>query len=162
MRTHSLKGARQTRSADSAQHAALLPLSAHPCSCFDSFEQNSQLYGECTALGLAPSCEQSAVRALVTMRKRMTAALDAWNGPGQQQGEKDEAQGAAGKESAQPAHHGRAAMRDIETTFYSMVNALVVADAERYYREMFRGRVSSWNIRDTHMVGSGGRWGVVP
>lgn len=25
-------------------------------------------------------------------------------------------------------------------------------NAEEYYRTMFRGRVSSWNLRDTHMV----------
>ncbi len=28
----------------------------------------------------------------------------------------------------------------------------MVASAERYYREMFLGRVSSWNLRDTHMA----------
>jgi erythromycin esterase-like protein len=27
-----------------------------------------------------------------------------------------------------------------------------VLDAERYYRSMFRGRASSWNLRDTHMA----------
>ena len=27
-----------------------------------------------------------------------------------------------------------------------------MANAERYYREMFRGRTSSWNLRDTHMA----------
>jgi erythromycin esterase-like protein len=27
-----------------------------------------------------------------------------------------------------------------------------VINAEEYYREMFRGRVSSWNLRDRHMV----------
>jgi erythromycin esterase-like protein len=31
-------------------------------------------------------------------------------------------------------------------------NARVVKDAEEYYRSMFRGRQSSWNLRDTHMV----------
>lgn len=31
-------------------------------------------------------------------------------------------------------------------------NARLVRNAERYYREMYRGRVSSWNLRDTHMV----------
>lgn len=30
-------------------------------------------------------------------------------------------------------------------------NARVVANAERYYRSMFHGRVSSWNLRDQHM-----------
>ncbi|MBM9595732.1 protein-L-isoaspartate(D-aspartate) O-methyltransferase [Roseitranquillus sediminis] len=31
-------------------------------------------------------------------------------------------------------------------------NARLVASAERYYREMFRGRESGWNLRDIHMV----------
>ncbi len=30
-------------------------------------------------------------------------------------------------------------------------NALVVADAERYYRVMYQGSVASWNLRDQHM-----------
>jgi protein-L-isoaspartate(D-aspartate) O-methyltransferase len=30
-------------------------------------------------------------------------------------------------------------------------NARLVANAERYYRSMFRGAVSSWNLRDRHM-----------
>jgi erythromycin esterase-like protein len=35
--------------------------------------------------------------------------------------------------------------------FSAEQNARLVANAERYYRAMFRGRVSSWNLRDTHM-----------
>jgi erythromycin esterase-like protein len=31
-------------------------------------------------------------------------------------------------------------------------NALLVKNAEAYYRSMFHGRVSSWNIRDRHMA----------
>lgn len=31
-------------------------------------------------------------------------------------------------------------------------NATVVRDAERYYRTMFGGRISSWNLRDNHMA----------
>jgi erythromycin esterase-like protein len=30
----------------------------------------------------------------------------------------------------------------------------VVKNAEEYYRSMFRGRVSSWNLRDQHMAGA--------
>ncbi len=36
--------------------------------------------------------------------------------------------------------------------FSALENAEVVRDAERYYRTMFGGRVSSWNLRDTHMA----------
>lgn len=36
--------------------------------------------------------------------------------------------------------------------FSANENAHVVRDAERYYRTMFGGRVSSWNMRDRHMA----------
>ncbi|MEY3487049.1 MAG: hypothetical protein RL075_1054, partial [Pseudomonadota bacterium] len=36
--------------------------------------------------------------------------------------------------------------------FYAQQNARLVRNAEAYYRTMFRGRVSSWNLRDSHMV----------
>ena len=36
--------------------------------------------------------------------------------------------------------------------FAAEINARVVANAERYYRSMFRGRHASWNLRDTHMA----------
>lgn len=36
--------------------------------------------------------------------------------------------------------------------FYAEQNARLVRDAEAYYRAMFRGRHSSWNLRDTHMA----------
>ena len=39
-----------------------------------------------------------------------------------------------------------------EEFFSAEQNARLVANAERYYRSMFRGRVSSWNLRDTHMA----------
>ena len=39
-----------------------------------------------------------------------------------------------------------------EDFFSAEQNARLVANAERYYRSMFHGRVSSWNLRDTHMV----------
>ena len=46
---------------------------------------------------------------------------------------------------------GRIAADDF---FYAEQNALLVKDAEEYYRTMFRGRVSSWNLRDSHMAQS--------
>jgi erythromycin esterase-like protein len=36
--------------------------------------------------------------------------------------------------------------------FAAEQNARLVQNAEHYYRAMFRGRVSSWNLRDTHMA----------
>ena len=39
-----------------------------------------------------------------------------------------------------------------DEAFYSQQNARLVRNAEEYYRTMFRARVSSWNLRDSHMV----------
>jgi len=40
-----------------------------------------------------------------------------------------------------------------EDEFFSAEqNARLVRNAEQYYRSMFRGRVSSWNLRDSHMM----------
>jgi len=39
-----------------------------------------------------------------------------------------------------------------EAFFYAQQNARLVKNAEEYYRTMFRGRVSSWNLRDSHMA----------
>ena len=36
--------------------------------------------------------------------------------------------------------------------FFAEQNARLVKNAEQYYRSMFRGRASSWNLRDRHMV----------
>src|SRR5947208_12664514 len=36
--------------------------------------------------------------------------------------------------------------------FFAEQNARLVKNAEQYYRSMFRGRVSSWNLRDQHMA----------
>lgn len=36
--------------------------------------------------------------------------------------------------------------------FFAEQNARLARSAERYYRTMFSGRISSWNLRDTHMV----------
>ncbi|RPH66182.1 MAG: protein-L-isoaspartate(D-aspartate) O-methyltransferase [Myxococcaceae bacterium] len=43
------------------------------------------------------------------------------------------------------------AARDGERFLDAVQNARVVADAERYYRIMYRGNVDSWNLRDQHM-----------
>jgi len=39
-----------------------------------------------------------------------------------------------------------------DEAFFAEQNARVVKDAEEYYRAMFRGRDSSWNLRDQHML----------
>ena len=42
--------------------------------------------------------------------------------------------------------------RDGEEFFQAEQNARLVRNAEEYYRAMFKGRVSSWNLRDSHMA----------
>lgn len=39
-----------------------------------------------------------------------------------------------------------------DALFYAQQNARLVKNAEEYYRTMFKGRVSSWNLRDSHMA----------
>jgi protein-L-isoaspartate(D-aspartate) O-methyltransferase len=43
------------------------------------------------------------------------------------------------------------AAKDGERFFDAAANARVVANAERYYRAMYYGSASSWNLRDSHM-----------
>ena len=45
-----------------------------------------------------------------------------------------------------------AAGPDREEAFQAQQNARLVRNAEEYYRTMFQARVSSWNLRDSHMV----------
>ncbi|MDE2508038.1 MAG: erythromycin esterase family protein [Planctomycetota bacterium] len=90
--------------------------------CFDSYGGDTQAYGFATGLGLGPSCEREVVGQLVDLRR--SAAEYA-------------------------LRDGRIAEDDY---FYAERNAHVVRDAEAYYRTMYRGEVSSWNLRDGHMV----------
>jgi erythromycin esterase-like protein len=90
-------------------------------SCFDHFGEDSQAYGYAAAAQLAEPCEEEAVRALVELRAR---ALD------------------------YVARDGRHAEDDF---FAAEQNARLVREAEHYYRSMYHGRASSWNLRDRHM-----------
>jgi erythromycin esterase-like protein len=38
--------------------------------------------------------------------------------------------------------------------FFAEQNARVAANAEHYYRAMYRGRPNTWNLRDSHMAGT--------
>ena len=91
-------------------------------SCFDQFGENTQAYGYAASFGLTESCEREAVGQLVELRRRATDYA---------------------------SRDGRVAADDF---FFAEQNARLVKDAEEYYREMFRGRESSWNLRDRHMA----------
>jgi erythromycin esterase-like protein len=54
------------------------------------------------------------------------------------------------RDAARPAQAPRD--DDAEATFEARQNALLVKNAEAYYRAMYMRNVSSWNLRDSHMA----------
>lgn len=91
--------------------------------CFDhSNGDDGQAYGYAAAFGAGPSCERQAVEQLVELQRR-TAEFLRSDGPIAE-----------------------------DELFYAQQNAKTVRDAEAYYRGMFAGRVTSWNMRDKHMA----------
>ena len=91
-------------------------------SCFEHFGEDTQTYGYVTSSGLTDSCEEEAIAQLLELQRRT--------------GE----------------YAKRDGRRAEEEFFDAEQNALLVKNAEEYYRSMFRGRVSSWNLRDRHMA----------
>ena len=90
--------------------------------CFDHFGINPQHYAYATAFSGAESCEQDVILQLHELRE----------------GEADYLQ-----------RNGRLAADEY---FFAEQNAKLVKNVERYYRLMFNRDVSSWNLRDRHMV----------
>jgi erythromycin esterase-like protein len=91
-------------------------------SCFERFGDDPQRYGYATSHGHAEPCEDAALRQLVEMQQRRGELL---------------------------ARDGRFAP---DEHFHALQSSRLVADAEGYYRAMFRGQVESWNLRDQHMI----------
>jgi erythromycin esterase-like protein len=83
---------------------------------------DDQAYGYATSRGEIEPCEDAVVGQLDELRER-AAELAARDG------------------RLSPDAH-----------FAAQQNARLAAGAERYYRMMFRGRASTWNLRDTHMA----------
>ncbi|TFW34828.1 erythromycin esterase family protein [Massilia horti] len=90
--------------------------------CFEHFNEDSQHYGYAAAIGLSESCEQGVIEQLRHMQER---AFDYMRSDG---------------------------INAEDAFFYAQQNARLVKNAEQYYRTMFHGRVSSWNLRDSHMA----------
>ena len=90
--------------------------------CFDHFREDSQMYGYAAAAGMVESCEDEVVHQLVELRRRATDYA---------------------------SRDGRVAADEY---FAAEQNARLILNAEEYYRSMFRGRISSWNLRDRHMA----------
>jgi erythromycin esterase-like protein len=96
----------------------------HHYSCFEHFGKDITTYGYAAGFRMTPSCEEAVVKNLVDLRRK---AMDYLQRDGQ---------------------------IAAEAYFVAEQNALVVKNAEEYYRNMFRREVSSWNLRDTHMMES--------
>jgi erythromycin esterase-like protein len=96
----------------------------HHYSCFEQFGKRIETYGYATGFGMTPSCESAVIRELVALRQKEMQYLQ---------------------------RDGQVAA---DAYFCAEQNALVVRNAEEYYRNMFRREVSSWNLRDTHMMES--------
>ena len=91
--------------------------------CFDHFSgDDAQVYGFAAAFGAGEPCEHEVVEQLVDLQRH---ALE---------------------------YARRDGLIDQDELFYAEQNARVVRAAEEYYRAMFSGRVSSWNLRDRHMA----------
>ncbi|MBT2334904.1 erythromycin esterase family protein [Variovorax paradoxus] len=90
--------------------------------CFDRFGDGGQIYGLMAGLDNTPSCQREVVDMLVEMRR---AAGDAWRSGN---------------------------LANEEKAFDAEQNARLVKNAEAYYRSMYLNDVSSWNLRDRHMV----------
>jgi erythromycin esterase-like protein len=90
--------------------------------CFEGYGGDAQKYGYETAMGHVHSCEDAVVSQFVELYSRAAELA---------------------------RRDGRAAADDF---FTAEQNARLVKNAEQYYRTMYRSDVSSWNLRDNHMV----------
>lgn len=91
--------------------------------CFDHVSaDDGQSYGAGAAFGAGPSCEREAVSQLVDLQRNALSYA---------------------------AQDGQVAEEEL---FCALQNAQTVRNAEEYYRTMFSGRVTSWNLRDQHMA----------
>ncbi len=90
--------------------------------CFDHFGDDPQAYGYQTTRGVTEPCENEAVGQLVELQRRAGELAN---------------------------RNGRVAADEF---FFAEQNARLARNAEAYYRAMFYGRISSWNLRDRHMA----------
>jgi erythromycin esterase-like protein len=91
-------------------------------SCFDHYGEDAQVYGYAAAIGANESCEKGALEQLLELQRKASDYI--------------------GKD-------GRIAE---DAYFYAEQNARLAKNAEQYYRSMYHGRVSTWNLRDSHMM----------
>lgn len=90
--------------------------------CFDHYDRDTQRYGLLAGHGITEGCQQQVMAVLSELH-----------------GKKD-------------SYLGRDGVKAWDEFFNADQNARLVHDAEEYYRTMFRNDVSSWNLRDRHMM----------
>jgi len=90
--------------------------------CLDRYGPDPQNYGLLASSGVGEDCRNEVLQQLLMLQEKKLALL---------------------------ARDGAAAADDF---FVASQNARIVKNAEAYYRTMFRSDVSSWNLRDQHMM----------
>jgi erythromycin esterase-like protein len=90
--------------------------------CLQPYSRESSGYGQAVLLGVSAPCRRRVLEELVELRRRAGEYL---------------------------SRDGRLAEDEY---FFVEQNAVVVANAEEYYRTMFGTGATSWNLRDRHMA----------
>lgn len=91
-------------------------------SCFDHIQSDAQTYGYLTTLGIKKKCIKEAIEQLLELQNKAFEYV---------------------RQDGLTAN---------DEYFFATQNARLIKDAEIYYRSMFEGHISSWNVRDTHMA----------
>lgn len=94
----------------------------HRYACLVAFGKDEQAYGYAASLGLTQDCERKVIAELMDLHQNSLMYMQ---------------------------RDGRLASDEY---FFIEQNARLVSKAQAYYREMFTGRVNTWNLRDNHMV----------
>lgn len=90
--------------------------------CMDRYGNDPQFYGMMVARGLSEGCQSELIQQFVDLRRKEIELL---------------------------TRNGESAADEY---FFATQNARLVRNAEQYYRTMFHSEVSSWNLRDQHMM----------
>lgn len=88
---------------------------------FEEFSHDPQMYGYAAGLGISRDCEDQVVKQLAELVERRSQYL------------------------------ANDALCPEDEQFAAEQNARVARNAEEYYRRMYHGTISSWNLRDRHM-----------
>ncbi len=98
--------------------------------CLTPWQDDPPVYGRAVVSGLVPGCEDPVVETLTDLLRERLSYVERAH-----------------------ADHRDADRQEVEKAnfFDAAQNALIVANAERYYRAMYRGGPESWNLRDQHM-----------